>query len=141
MKRLSKIAILAAVLAFVGAFAAGAADEVKKDQTTMKMEPKVMTLKGEIVDMGCYMGHGAKGPDHASCALRCIANGMPMGLLTADGTLYVMTMNHDNADPYNSAKKMAADIVEITGPVSERSGVKSIEVTDVKGTKAPEKNG
>jgi hypothetical protein len=91
-------------------------------------EPKAMTLKGEIVDMGCYLGMGAKGPDHKACALKCIQGGMPMGLLTSDGTLYLLTMSHADADPYNQAKTMAADIVEITGPVMERNGIKGLEV-------------
>jgi len=96
-----------------------------------KAEAKPVTLKGEIVDMGCYMGKGAKGMDHKSCAAKCIAGGMPMGLLTADGTLYLLTMSHASADPFNKAKELAAMNVEITGPVSEKSGMKAIEVTAI----------
>jgi len=100
-------------------------------------EAKAMTVKGEVVDMGCYMAHAGKGPDHKSCAMKCIQGGMPMGVLTADGKLYLLTMSHDNADPFNQAKGMAAETVEVTGPVHERSGMKSIEVTAVKTAAAP----
>ncbi len=95
-------------------------------------EGKVMTIKGEIVDLGCYLSHSSKGADHKSCATKCIQGGMPMGLLTANGNLYLLTMNHDNADPFNQAKGMAADMVEITGPTMERAGMKAIEVTSIK---------
>src|SRR5262245_26528061 len=60
------------------------------------------TVTGEVVDMGCYLGHGAHGKDHISCATKCLAKGMPIGVLTTNGTLYLVTLDHDNGDPYNS---------------------------------------
>lgn len=98
-------------------------------------EAKPITVQGEIVDLGCYVAHAGEGPDHKSCAQKCINGGMPMGILTAKGTVYLLTLNHDNADPYNQAKTLAAEMVEITGPVHERSGVKIIDVTSVKAVK------
>ena len=91
-----------------------------------------MTLKGELVDMGCYVSHEARGEKHKDCATKCVAGGMPMGLLTADNKLYLLTMNHDNADPYNQAKDMMSAMVEVTGMLGERNGVKAIDVTDAK---------
>jgi len=124
---------LAAMLTFSIAFAAVAHEDEEKDG------PKIVTLKGEIVDTGCYLGHGAKGADHQACALRCIANGMPMALLTDDDTLYLLTMSHEDADPFNAAKEMAALQVQVTGPLHERDGMKSIEVTAVAEVKADKK--
>lgn len=89
------------------------------------------TVTGEIVDLGCFMGHGAKGASHKECASTCIANGGPMGLLTDKGMLYVLTMNHDNADAFNSAKKYAGGNVKVTGPVSMKNGTRAIEVNGV----------
>ena len=93
---------------------------------------KPATLKGEIVDTGCYLSHGARGEKHKGCATKCVANGMPMGLLTSDGTLYLLTMSHDDADPYNKAKDMVSQMVEVTGTMMSRSGMKAIEVASVK---------
>jgi hypothetical protein len=93
---------------------------------------KPATLKGELVDTGCYLSHGAKGEKHIECATKCIANGMPMGLLTADGTVYLITMSHSNADPYNNLKTMAGKMVSVTGPLASRGGLKSIEADEVK---------
>ena len=90
------------------------------------------TVQGEIVDLGCYLGHEAKGMDHQSCAQKCLANGMPMGLLTTDGKLYLLTVSHESADPFNQAKQWAAEQVVVTGPVLERGGLKAIEVDQVK---------
>lgn len=87
------------------------------------------SVTGEVVDMGCYLGHEAHGAKHIACGTKCVANGMPMGLLTAQGGLYLITMNHDNADPYNELKKMVGKNVTVSGAVNERGGVKGIEAT------------
>ena len=92
----------------------------------------VKTVRGEVVDMGCYLGHGAHGADHVSCATKCLAQGMPMGLLTENGTLYLVTLDHDNADPYVGMKGMAGKQVAVTGAVLTRNGMKAIEATSVK---------
>lgn len=94
--------------------------------------PKQVTLKGEIVDTGCFLAHGARGEKHKGCANKCIANGMPMGLLTSDGALYLLTLDHDDADPFNRAKELTAQTVEVTGTVLSRNGMKAINVTGVK---------
>jgi len=93
-----------------------------------KAAAKPQTISGEIVDLGCYLGHAAKGASHKECGLKCIANGMPMGILTEKGVLYLLTMNHDNADPFNSTKGWASQQVKVTGVVSVRQGMKALQV-------------
>jgi len=94
---------------------------------------KVVTksIRGEVVDMGCWLGHAARGEKHISCATKCLNQGMPMGLLTTNGTLYLVTLDHDNADPYNSMKSMAGKQVTVTGELLTRSGTKAIEASQV----------
>src|SRR5206468_12302443 len=89
------------------------------------------TITGEVVDTGCYLGHAARGEKHVSCATKCLNQGMPMGLLTSNGTLYLVTLDHDNADPYNSLKSMAGKKVTVTGEFLTRSGTKAIEASTV----------
>lgn len=89
------------------------------------------SVTGEVVDMGCWLGHAAKGEKHISCATKCLNQGMPMGLLTSNGTLYLVTLDHDNADPYNQLKGMAGKNVTVTGELLTRSGMKGIEATNV----------
>jgi hypothetical protein len=137
LKRLlSVLALVAATLFAVHAFA----DEGKSNMDMKKMNanaaPKATTLKGELVDMGCYLGHGAMGAKHQECATKCVANGMPMGLLTADGKLYLLTLNHDNGDAYNECKTLMAQTVELTGTVATKAGMKGIDVTGVKAAAA-----
>lgn len=109
-------------------------------KATVKAEAaKEVTITGEIVDMGCYLSSDAMGAGHQSCATKCISNGMPMGLLTKDGTLYLLTVSHDNADPFNQAKQWAAEQVTVTGPEFRRNGMRAIEVDQVKQVNATAK--
>ena len=89
------------------------------------------TITGEVVDMGCWLGHAARGEKHVSCATKCLNQGMPMGLLTSNGTLYLVTLDHDNADPYNELKTMAGKQVAVTGGILTRSGMKAIEASAI----------
>lgn len=121
MKRvLSFVTAAGLVMVAVAAFAAGTGGG------------KPGTWKGEVLDAGCYLGHGAMGAKHKECALKCVSNGMPMMLMGADGKAILLTPNHDDADAYNKLKTMAGSMVEVTGTLSERGGIRGIDVTGAK---------
>jgi len=133
MKRFLTVAILGAMTLF-------ASYAIAHEMGDMKMKAAASkSWTGEVVDTGCYLSHEAKGEKHKECGTKCVANGMPMGLLTKDGKLYLLTMNHDNADPYNQLKGWVGSNVEITGTSMERSGMKAIDVTGAKTLAANEK--
>ena len=88
-------------------------------------------IKGEVIDMGCYLGHGSKGAAHIKCAQMCVKMGMPIGLLAGDGTLYLLTMDHGNAKPFNDAKAKVGKVVTLTGDIHEGSGMKAFEVKKI----------
>lgn len=132
MKRMTAL-IGAALLALaVSQGAAKEAPHTGHGMGQMNMAGAQKTVTGEVVDLGCYLGHGARGQKHISCATKCIDQGMPMGLLTSNGTLYLLTLNHDDADPYNRLKAMAGKTVSVSGTVMTRSGMKAIDVGSVK---------
>jgi hypothetical protein len=93
---------------------------------------KSVTVTGEILDMACYIGKGAKGPDHAGCAKSCVKGGQPMGLLTEDGTVFLLVASHENGGAFEKAKDLAGTKVEIMGPGLDRAGIKAVEVHSVK---------
>ena len=83
------------------------------------------TIKGEVVDLMCYLDHGAKGDKHKGCASKCIKGGGPVGLLTADDKLYLVVGDHK---PINDTLgEKAAQTVTLKGKVVERNGMKMIE--------------
>ena len=84
---------------------------------------------GEVVDLACYVAKGAKGTDHAGCAKSCLKNGQPMGLLTDDGALVLLTADHKDGAPYEALKDMAGEQAVVMGTVSERDGMKVVTVT------------
>ena len=86
------------------------------------------TIRGEIVDLACYLDHGAKGDGHKACGTTCALRGLPIGILDKDNklTLVVGANNHSlNAE---LAPKMGT-IVALKGKVVSRDGVQMIEVS------------
>ena len=98
---------------------------------TGAVKGKTGTWKGEVLDAGCYLGHGAMGEKHKECALRCARNGMPL-MLMLDGKAVLLTPNHDDGDPYEKLKGFAGSVVEVTGTMNTRGGVTGIDVTGAK---------
>lgn len=83
---------------------------------------------GEVLDLACYLSHGAKGEDHAGCAKTCVKGGQPMGLLTDDGTVYLLAADHKDGAPFEAVKEHAGGRVEVMGKADESSGMKMITV-------------
>jgi len=45
-----------------------------------------VSLKGEVVDLWCFLEGGDHGAEHKACAVTCAKAGNPIGLLTTRGT-------------------------------------------------------
>ncbi|MHB2025945.1 MAG: hypothetical protein ACYCPQ_04825 [Elusimicrobiota bacterium] len=92
---------------------------------------KEVSLKGEIVDMACYLPHAGKGKAHADCAKMCVLAGAPIGLLAQNGIVYLLLEDHmtpKGKKPYEEAKKLIADQALISGDMYQRSGMSAIVV-------------
>ena len=94
-----------------------------------KASSATQTIKGEVVDLMCYLDHGAKGEKHKGCAKKCIESGGPVGLLTADDQLYLVIGDHQPMNKELAAK--AAQTVTLKGKVVERNGMKMIEKAEL----------
>ncbi len=136
---LAPLTLAAAALLAAGVQAQGETKPAAAPATTAaapaaKMEAKAgtTTLKGEVVDTGCYLGHGARGAKHKGCAVKCAKGGMPLGLVTDDGTVYLLVPNHDNMEPFKQANTLIAATVEVSGAVLDKGGMKAIEMNAVK---------
>jgi len=95
---------------------------------------KEATMVGEIVDFSCYLQIGKHGEKHRSCAQKCFTAGQPIGLLTKDGSLYMlMEEEHDpRRDGLTNFRQAAVDhaghIMEVTGTQSGVGGYKALYV-------------
>ena len=85
---------------------------------------QTQTITGEVVDLMCYLDHGAKGEKHKGCAEHCIKSGGPVGLLTADNQLYLVIGEHKPMNDELASK--AAEKITLRGKVVERNGMKMI---------------
>ena len=85
-------------------------------------------VTGEVVDLKCYLDHGARGDKHAECASKCIAGGGPVGLLTADKQLYLV-VGGKSLSP--QLAPLAGKTLTLTGKLAERNGMKMIENAEI----------
>jgi len=122
---MKKIAGLAGVVAFVllAVWAVTAVAAVKGEK---------ITVKGEPVDLWCFMAAGARGADHKACAVACANSGLPIGIVDAKGDVYLAmgAKNMENAKVM--LVKRMADTVEVTGTLVDKGGMKVIFIESVK---------
>jgi hypothetical protein len=90
-------------------------------------------VSGEVVDLACYLSKGSKGKRHKACAELCAKKGLPLGVLTESGDVYLLIEDHDNPGPYDAAKGLAGENAEVTGKKFTKGGVQSILVSGAKG--------
>lgn len=100
---------------------------------------KQVQLKGELIDTWCYVSQimGASdfivGTAHHACAVWCAAGGIPVGLLTDDGTVY-MVMKYGN-DPASVAPSSVigsmSHVVTVKGKVHERDGINYLFIDEI----------
>jgi len=104
-------------------------------------ERNFITISGEVIDIFCYLDRGFTGEVHRWCALSCIKGGMPMGLLDLDGNIWLICMDHGYAmdrhlstyeKPYRDCENWSAQMVQVSGYLIERKGMKGIEIRSAK---------
>lgn len=92
-----------------------------------------VTVQGEIVDLACYLAKGLKGPSHRTCAQKCAERGIPIGVLTDEGKLFLLLEDHGDEEPYESAKALAGRRAEVKGKVYSKPGIDGLVVAEIKG--------
>lgn len=115
-------------MGLVGGALAVAADEAHEhDQVASGQQ----TITGEVVDVFCYLSHGKDGlgAGHASCAKKCITNGLPVAIKVGN-QLYLAT-NADHTPANTQLAQLAGQQVTVTGKVMEQDGQHLIAITKV----------
>ncbi|MEX2115317.1 MAG: hypothetical protein WEB37_00400 [Bacteroidota bacterium] len=101
-----------------------------------KKMSKEMTVSGEVVDVACYLAGDAKGPDHVACATACAKAGGALGILTADGKLYVSLLPDDHKkSPNHLLMDFIGKNVEAKGYVRVKGGVNGLMIRSIAETK------
>lgn len=95
---------------------------------------ELQTIKGEVIDVSCYVSHGAHGESHKYCAVACMKAGQPGGILEeGTGKVYVAAKIEDHLkSPNEELIPYAAQMVEAKGVVKEQCGVAIIDIKEIK---------
>lgn len=120
--------LLAAAITFSTVPALGLAAEGERIQIT-----------GELIDTWCYFSGVMGGPEavvgsaHHTCALWCSAGGIPVGLLTEAGEVYmVLKLEGDPASNGGDTQlRLASHEITADGMLYERDGIKYLVVAEV----------
>lgn len=117
----SKVLTMAVLVAAAGAFSADKA-----------AAQEMASVTGEVIDITCYIAGGMKGEDHRMCAQVCADVGLPLGILSTDGHVYMTAGKGMPAPPATDMLKgHAAHQVTVEGAVTERDGARLIVVDKV----------
>ena len=121
--------VIAAVAGWTtfSAFAQHEHEKGDKKDAGKKEEVETKTIKGEVVDLACYLDHGARGEKHKECAVKCITGGLPVGILTSEGPVLVIG---DHKPINDKLAPFAAQRVEVTGKLVRKGGMHMIEVAN-----------
>lgn len=117
----SRILTLAMLVAAAGAFSADRAEA-----------QEMASVTGEVIDITCYIAGGMKGEEHRMCAQVCADAGLPLGILSEDGHVYMTAGKGMPAPPATEQLKgHAAHTVTVEGMVAERDGARLITVDKI----------
>jgi hypothetical protein len=125
MKLFTNTVVAVAAASVLGFGAARAAEEHHHDAAAAE----TVTVTGEVVDMACYIDHGAQGEKHAQCAKTCIESGLPVGIKTADGKTYLVIGDHKPLNKELAAH--AAKTITVKGKLVSRDGISMIANAEI----------
>jgi len=96
-------------------------------------QPKgpTITVKGEAVDLWCYMEGGDRGPAKKACATACAKSGNPIGILDARGNVYVVAGLQDHQPARDLLLEKMDEQVTVSGTLVTKGGVKMLFIKSV----------
>ncbi len=92
---------------------------------------KVATITGEVVDVSCYLQLGKRGEAHIACGTKCIANGQPIGIVDAEGQLYIVM-----AEEHHPRRDGQVELKTVLGPLLAKTVTLTGMMTEMKGYRA-----
>ena len=119
--------LIAALVTLGGAMQIGLAHDSKAEKRT---------FVGHVVDMACYVGHGSIGDSHRECATTCAKAGIPLAILDQQSqTLYLPLSKNHHAAANTDLLHFVEKDVRVTGTVSEKDGMKTIQLESIEAAK------
>ena len=94
------------------------------------IQGREIAVKGEVLDLTCYVAYNWSGPKHAACAMDCIKNGLPVGIKAEDGRVYLLTGKEAHVN--DELADYAAKIVTVRGKETSRDGFDQIQIEEIR---------
>jgi hypothetical protein len=111
------------------AFAHEGHNDADEKGSMNKTEMAPVTVKGEVLDLACYIDHGAQGAKHADCAKTCAVNGLPVGFKGENGKTYFLIGEHKPIN--NQLAQYAGKTITVRGKEASRDGINMLENVEV----------
>ncbi|MGI9350424.1 MAG: hypothetical protein ACR2O3_02575 [Rhizobiaceae bacterium] len=108
-------------------------------QANAAASAKPVEIKGEMIDTWCFFSGVMGGEDavvgtsHHTCALWCAAGGIPVGVLTEEGEVYMVLKyeGEDILEPSDNIMEVQSDTITAKGLHYVRDGVNYLVVEKV----------
>jgi hypothetical protein len=100
--------------------------------TFAEPQGETVKVKGEVIDLWCYLEGGDHGAEHKSCGIACAKAGNPIGLLTEKGEVYVMMGIKDHQPGKDVLIDKMAETVTVEGTLVKKGGTQVIYASAVK---------
>jgi hypothetical protein len=88
-----------------------------------------VTVTGMVVDLACKFNRGQSGPTHLACAEMCAKAGVPFGILTSEGKLYIPAAHGESSNAV--LMPFLEQEVTATGATYPAAGNYTIEVSKI----------
>lgn len=90
------------------------------------------TVKGELVDLKCYLDKGEHGDGHKDCAVACAKRGEPIGILDSNGNVYVVIGDKAHGSDRDALINRMSETVTVTGKVVKKGGTQAFYIASIK---------
>ncbi|MFM8409052.1 MAG: hypothetical protein ACKOCT_02155, partial [Alphaproteobacteria bacterium] len=115
-------AALTAALIAASAEAPAASRSARRAVTAARVTGARVEIRGEVVDLDCYLRDGSRGAAHRSCATACVAHCGSLAILEDDtARLYPLAGDKVASDPNKPVRELVARHVLVRGRLWERN--------------------
>jgi hypothetical protein len=90
-----------------------------------------VTITGRVVDVSCFLALGQSGAAHKQCATACSRSGVPLAILTTEGTLYMPVSAKPSDSQSPRLSPFAEGPVKVTGTHRLHAGMHTIEIKTI----------
>ncbi|MFI5384934.1 MAG: hypothetical protein ACHQ50_02330 [Fimbriimonadales bacterium] len=97
-------------------------------------KPETVTVKGEVVDLWCFLDDGSHGPDHKACGIACVKAGNPIGIVDDKGNIYVALGKKDRLPGRDLLIDKMSETVTVEGTLVKKGGTQALYISSVSAT-------